>query len=1404
MHKPENEMLDTWIPESIADWNQWLLREERKTIAAYREKPSLLIADYRREKDIARDYEGREILELLQNSNDQAAEMGLRGRVLIELSQNGLIVSNSGLPFCVGGVVSLETSHLSPKRRRRRELIGNKGLGFRSVLNWSRRPIILSGKLRLAYSDEYARAKLNSLTGENSTIARLVKEEQQNGDAPILPRLSFPAYSVDGNLRNFLEDELASRLLERCEALLIEGYDTVIGMPFDTPTGHDAASAQISNFRPEILLFAQHIGELAFSQDGTGYTVWRREDGPDSAEVLANGDSLGKWRIYRIAEKLPEAIATEERNEAADYEIVVAVPKGTSCDPGPLYSHFPTDISFPLPLVCHATLELEQNRKHLQQGRRCNAHVLGRVAEILVEIAERMALEAGDDPWSGCSLVMAKADYPADLIRTGFPNKLLESVKTRRIIPTLAGEPTVPASARLIPGANPSWLPPELFPEVVPIRTAEDLRFLSTLGVPSLEIAEIKKRIIADKNLTLDQQIALIIGLLNQPSLKEAYTSALVLDSGGSRLGDGVRIFLPPTGGEIPKLPNWADLRFLHQDMREKLTERLRSRDVREFQQKLSGFGILEYSLANVIRALIAEANRAAKNDPVNAEVYEADLVTAVFGLYMAEGRSVKRPDYPEQSPLYLRSQSGTAVAATALYFAAGFGTHGEIMQSLYGSWAPEKLVDIRRVQGLTNDIEVLRRFLIWIGVAPWPRIIDEGKADSRFCQQVLRAIKYPARFEEKLVTSPDEARGPFLSAVQSIDGLDKILSEAESAAVVAWLVNDERAAEWARQSPGHAELKAYPHGVNKARTYQGPLPSYIRWRLETTAWLRSIVGRALSPRDCVLGERALEELFPRPAMPEEPTIERYGLQQRDVIEGWRRAGVLASFAYLERDEIYAKLLELPERSPDGKLARPLYHWLLDASEVALGGDGPNQKEFLSRGKMWGHHGSIQSYFPVAELRHVDSEGVPEALLQQLNIVDLRKRVGSEKVERLFGVAAVDKAGIHRRVIDKEIAVGSSGANVDFQAAKPYLHKLRASQTSQLIQLQALKDLTLEVCSSLHAELVFEGRPVEYKIDVWDWLIADSTIYIRSDPAKPLAVSESLLSDAIGQALASVFRLADGGDFARLLACKEGDRLTLLQRILGEPVKGDVDALKAEYASFDSRPSVPVTFPVTPAPRIDSASDTAEPPPPVESSEPNADNPGRSPEPHGLLQVIEEQHTPQPPSQPKKLQVKTVTSPGGGVGSSHRVTDGDFCERKAMEFEEAADPPRWPLAAGHIVGAQGPGCDILSFATEEERKAFETGQTRDLNTVVRFVEVKGRGSSEATIELKGNELSAAERYAERYFLYRLFETEDGDYELTVLQNPLIHKEALRAAVHVDMKCAPATRRFSLMGGLKKD
>jgi hypothetical protein len=90
-------------------------------------------------------------------------------------------------------------------------------------------------------------------------------------------------------------------------------------------------------------------------------------------------------------------------------------------------------------------------------------------------------------------------DYPEELKREKFPQTLLESVKIRPIIPTLSGQPVVAKSARIVPGADAEWLPAEVFGEVVPIKSADDLRFLKSLEVQPLAALEMKERLIARK-----------------------------------------------------------------------------------------------------------------------------------------------------------------------------------------------------------------------------------------------------------------------------------------------------------------------------------------------------------------------------------------------------------------------------------------------------------------------------------------------------------------------------------------------------------------------------------------------------------------------------------------------------------------------------------------------------------------------------------------------------------------------------------------------------------------------------------------------------------------------------------------------------------------------------------------
>jgi hypothetical protein len=86
-------------------------------------------------EDVAQEYAGRAVLELIQNGHD-AIERGSSGRIHVLLDLDGqqpaLYVANDGRPFGAANFDGIIDLGLSPKGAG--EGIGNKGLGFRSVL----------------------------------------------------------------------------------------------------------------------------------------------------------------------------------------------------------------------------------------------------------------------------------------------------------------------------------------------------------------------------------------------------------------------------------------------------------------------------------------------------------------------------------------------------------------------------------------------------------------------------------------------------------------------------------------------------------------------------------------------------------------------------------------------------------------------------------------------------------------------------------------------------------------------------------------------------------------------------------------------------------------------------------------------------------------------------------------------------------------------------------------------------------------------------------------------------------------------------------------------------------------------------------------------------------------------
>lgn len=192
--------------------------------------------------------------------------------------------------------------------------------------------------------------------------------------------------------------------------------------------------------------------------------------------------------------------------------------------------------------------------------------------------------------------------------------------------------------------------------------------------------------------------------------------------------------------------------------------------------------------------------------------------------------------------------------------------------------------------------------------------------------------------------------------------------------------------------------------------------------------------------------------------------------------------------------------------------------------------------------------------------------------------------------------------------------------------------------------------------------------------------------------------------------------------------------------------------------------------------------------PPV-SDEPAPPAPDQNTNPDFVnARAIEHDNSPARASRKAALKVSRGS---GTLGRAPRdpTKTGD-AEAWAALFERQQD--RYPLDVAHLQGEDAYGCDLLSFLTTADKEAFE--ETLDEHLVARFVEVKSGG-----VRLTSNEVRAANRYGDRYWVYRVvFDNESREAAtLTAVSNPLSRQSALSTELTVDLNAVSDRHIFKV-------
>lgn len=230
----------------------------QENLAVYTASPARLLEDVSQEAQVAHDYRGRLIYELLQNADDaflgQASD---DDRVLFRLTDTELWVANTGRAFSdddIRGLCGLGASSKAGWEGPKRASIGHKGLGFKSVLEITEAPEAYSTTVAFQLGKVHARHAVEALW-----------QREGRGTVKDVPAMRFPVASF--------EQDSAWLALRK------QGYNSAFRFPFKPASPaklRQRLAEQLLALPMSSVLFLKHVEDVIIEVEARDISESRR------------------------------------------------------------------------------------------------------------------------------------------------------------------------------------------------------------------------------------------------------------------------------------------------------------------------------------------------------------------------------------------------------------------------------------------------------------------------------------------------------------------------------------------------------------------------------------------------------------------------------------------------------------------------------------------------------------------------------------------------------------------------------------------------------------------------------------------------------------------------------------------------------------------------------------------------------------------------------------------------------------------------------------------------------------------------------------------------------------------------------------------------------------------------
>ena len=706
--------------------------EIRKKI--YLTSPSDMISAYNREIETEKEYNGRQLLELLQNADDEKSEELL---IKLDTNKNILTISNRGTdcsPFSYEGIRSLMISNLSSKTTKK--FIGNKGLGFRSIINWSKNITINSGGLDIEFSRDIVDNVFDELF-TNDVQDKIRAERNLPKSIKPIPFLSIP------RLNDNKQDE----------------WTTSVRIQYKSDFLGDIRK-QINELKNEILLFLNSIQKLRVVVD-------------DVVQLDVDKSTLSeKWTTFQKREVLPKDLWDKE-NEEEYFDLKIALQDNLESDIVELFSYFPTKIDINLPFIVHGTFELNSSRNEINDSLK-NRYILEQLVELIVATAKEITQE--------------EVSYKAlQMLAYSTQNNILEDLGFYKAIDTAIEElevfPCLDGQYRTMNDAI-SIDPLSIFAQktrnehlfenlLIPLNEDINLEHY-TLGstIATEKLNELSRNI---KNIS--DRADLIYLFYNTFQHEEKLLFLIDKDEKLISIDDDV---YTPSKYDF-SIPKFVKIKFIHKDLFHKLILRFginSSEKSRDLQRKLKEItNIQSYEPAPVLQKIVTSTNKELEQDNADKVNIVKAMVQSLYENYIL----LDKTKIPADTKIQLLTKSKSLADAKKIFLSASYPS-GKLTELLFNEiYTDEEFLADASLYGLENeDLEDIEEFFIWLGVNKYTKFSSKSQ-DRNYTNFIFKHIDKPINY-----------RDCFLR-LRVIDNFEEIIEKLALEKIILWFSLDEK-----------------------------------------------------------------------------------------------------------------------------------------------------------------------------------------------------------------------------------------------------------------------------------------------------------------------------------------------------------------------------------------------------------------------------------------------------------------------------------------------------------------------------------------------------------------------------------------------------------------------------------